>query len=391
MLHPIRCCFGASLIVCLASTLASGQLLRAERSSVARELEAAETAAVLDLAPAFLEILQKGGEGFEDTNLPKERVDNAGLDEFVEQFGRLPNDMPTFQVDRDQYFILIPLSELDKSPRGARDEAEQQRTLPDSDTSPSLVVDHRSGQSPVVNQGSRGTCVAFAACAELEAIMRRESRTPDDLCENLAYYWFMKEEQSTPCNDPGLATYKAAEYLQRHFVCAEEHWPYVNLDPSDPMVMCDLVNVPLPAVADKDGIGIDTFLHLPRGTEVTPDGTIDIRDTATLERLLQDGHDIVFGTVLAWRRADMAGIIDVRLGPSGQPLFGAGGHAMLIVGFQRAADGTDDQPYFIVKNSWGDDLGHEGYLYITYDYIRTYAKYGYTTTRINTGSVSLGP
>jgi C1A family cysteine protease len=153
--------------------------------------------------------------------------------------------------------------------------------------------------------------------------------------------------------------------------------------------MCDLIDTPPQAVDAKEGVGIDTYDLLPKGTEVKSDGTLDIRDTRTLERLLQEGHDIVFGTIVAWRNADAANIIDVRLGPSGQPLFGAGGHAMVIAGFRRSGEGTDNRPFFIVKNSWGTSYGHDGYLYLTYDYIRTYAKYGYTTTRLKKGKVSL--
>ena len=44
---------------------------------------------------------------------------------------------------------------------------------------------------------------------------------------------------------------------------------------------------------------------------------------------------------------------------------------MLIVGYNRPGG------YFIVKNSWGTSRGQNGYVYLSYDYIRTYAKYGY--------------
>ena len=130
---------------------------------------------------------------------------------------------------------------------------------------------------------------------------------------------------------------------------------------------------------------------LPAANEVTPDGTIDIKDTRTLERLLAQGQDIVFGTIVAWNNTDARGIIDVKLGPAGQPIFGAGGHAMAIVGYRSGGTEKDRRPYFIVKNSWGADYGHGGYLFMTYDYLRTYARYGYTTTRLRSGKIDLKP
>jgi len=38
--------------------------------------------------------------------------------------------------------------------------------------------------------------------------------------------------------------------------------------------------------------------------------------------------------------------------------------------------------YFIAKNSWGTDVGQAGYLYLSYDYIRTYATCGYVIREV---------
>jgi len=45
-----------------------------------------------------------------------------------------------------------------------------------------------------------------------------------------------------------------------------------------------------------------------------------------------------------------------------------GGHAMVIVGYDRRNGGT-----FELKNSWGTGAGNGGYVKISYDYLRTYA------------------
>jgi hypothetical protein len=222
--------------------------------------------------------------------------------------------------------------------------------------------------------------VAFASCAELESILLRAGQNRV-LCTNLAYHLFMKEEGSTPCNDPGLATWKAAGYLKKHLVGEEAKWPYVGTDPTTLVSQgtCSSIDQSPMAFQGETGYGIADFLLLPASTEVLPDGTVDIRDTLTLERLLDEGRSIVFGTIVAWNTTAAQGVIDVKLGPSGQPIFGAGGHAMLIVGYNKPAEGAMTSPYFIVKNSWGTNYGHQGYLHMSYDYIRCYARYGYTT------------
>ena len=62
----------------------------------------------------------------------------------------------------------------------------------------------------------------------------------------------------------------------------------------------------------------------------------------------------------------------------GNPVRSGGGHAMLIVGYNRAGV----IPYFVCKNSWGSTLGQNGYYYLSYDYIIEYAKYGYIVHEI---------
>lgn len=167
----------------------------------------------------------------------------------------------------------------------------------------------------------------------------------------------------------------------------EKTWPYVGTDPEilKENGACKEVDQPPATVTGDDGVGIEGFTPLPAGREVRADGSVDIKDTLTLEKLLDEGRDIVFGTVVAWSTPDAEKVIDVKLGPAGQPIFGAGGHAMLIMGYDRRDPG---RPHFLVKNSWGPNYGHRGYLHLSYDYVRTYAKYGYSTRSLREGKVS---
>ena len=50
-----------------------------------------------------------------------------------------------------------------------------------------------------------------------------------------------------------------------------------------------------------------------------------------------------------------------------------GGHAMLVVGYDRTGKDEHGGGHIIVKNSWGTAWGDNGYTKLTYDYVRQYA------------------
>jgi hypothetical protein len=400
LMKPTRFLIPALLILTVDSARGQGNQNPPASQGVARQLAADEAARVLGIPQSFINTFQTGVQGFDDSSPAKERLNQDQLRGFINQFDvtRTAAALPLIKV-KDRRYVLIPMNELVRQPV-VEASAAHEVTRPDKEKAASQYteIDHRDPPglrlTPVRNQGQRNTCVAFAACAELEAmLLARDPKSHPHLSENLAYYWFMKEERSSPCRDPGLATYRAAEYLKKYIVGDEKYWKYVATDPAelDSKGRCGEVNVVPPDMKGSDGVGIDQFQLLPGTSDVKPDGSIDIKDTKTLERLLAKGQNIVFDTVVAWTTDAAQGIIDVTLGPQGQPIFGGGGHAMLIVGYKRKGQGTDPRPFFIVKNSWGSGYGDGGYLYITYDYVRTYARFGYSTAALRNGKVEVKP
>jgi hypothetical protein len=398
LMKQTRFLIPALLLLTVDSAQGQGNQNPPATQGVARQLAANEAARVLGVPQSFINSFQTGVLGLDESSPAKERLNQNQLRDFIKQFDvtRTAAALPLIKV-KDRHYVLIPLNELVRQP-AVETSAAREVTRPGTEKAAShyTEIDHRDrhGLTPIRDQGQRNTCVAFAACAELEAmLLARDPKSDPDLSENLAYYWFMKEEASSPCQDPGLATYRAAGYLKKYIVGKEKDWKYVSIDPAelDSRGQCDSINVVPPDMKGSDGVGIDQFQPLPGTSDVKPDGSIDIKDTKTLERLLAKGQNIVFGTVVAWTTDAAQGIIDVTLGPDGQPIFGAGGHAMLIVGYKSKGRGTDPRPFFIVKNSWGTDYGDGGYLYMTYDYIRAYARYGYSTAALRDGKVEVKP
>lgn len=226
------------------------------------------------------------------------------------------------------------------------------------------TVDHRSRQTPIRNQLDRGTCVCFASLAAIEAINKAATRTDLDLSEQYANWLYMKRLHRDQCDD-GLRTTLAARFLAANGVCLEHHLPYesratVNTHCTDPL--------PSSAI-NAASYGIADYTIIDRLGGRGP----SISNPAYIECILHQGYDIVFGTHVAWGHPDTNGVLDVITDRFGNPLRSRGGHAMLIVGYDRAGP----IPYFVCKNSWGVAKGVSGYYYLSYDYLIEYAKYGY--------------
>lgn len=235
------------------------------------------------------------------------------------------------------------------------------------------VVDHRNTQSPVKDQGGRGTCVSHASMGLLEAFAHIE----DDLSEQYTHFKFNVFLNRPQNEDSGLKTTDAAPFLARNDgrVCFEKDWPYIPNQTTINTAVAAGTYKPPAAAVNNQKFGITSY-KIIEDNGLTGES---IKNTRYLEALLFQGYNIVFGCYASWDDKDNNGILDPMLNASGQPV-GSAGHAMLIVGYNR----TDQ--YFIVKNSWRPTWGHSGYGYFSYDFIRSCAKYGYVVDAVAPGA-----
>lgn len=231
------------------------------------------------------------------------------------------------------------------------------------------VIDHRVNQSPVKDQGGRGTCVSHASMGLLEAYAHIE----DDLSEQYTHYKFNEFLGSPQNQDSGLKTTDAAPFLARNDgrICLERDWPYIpNQDTINGMV-ANGTYAPPQAAVNNQRFGVGNY-------KIIEDNGLageSIKNTRYLEALLFQGYNIVFGCFASWDDKDNNGILEPLLDSNGKPV-GKAGHAMLIVGYNR----TDQ--YFIVKNSWAATWGHNGYGYFSYNFFRACAKYGFVVDSV---------
>ena len=233
------------------------------------------------------------------------------------------------------------------------------------------VVDHRPEQSPVKNQGGeRGTCVSHASLGLLEAA----PQIPEDLSEQYAHYKFMEFLGRPHDQNSGLQTTDAPRFLARADgrICPEEDWPYITQQTVINQAVAAATYGPPPAA-----IGNQTYGYL--AYKIIADNGVEgesIKNTRFLESLLALGLNIVIGTWVSWDEENNRGVLRPLLDSNGKPI-GVGGHAMMVVGYDRQSQ------YFIVKNSWGLGWGHAGYGYFHYDFMRSCLKYGFTVSAMN--------
>jgi C1A family cysteine protease len=248
--------------------------------------------------------------------------------------------------------------------RAFSDQEAEQAGLPAS-------IDHRSTQGPIKSQGTRGTCVAHASVALLESFLH----IPDDLSEQYVHYKFNEFIGRPQNRDQGLRTTDAAGYLARQDgrTCLEAEWPYIPLQATiDTLVSSGTYGPPAAARANQSfGYGSGAYKIIPDRGERGE----SIKNTRYLEALLYQGYNPVIGTWVSWDDKDNNGILDPVLDSSGKPI-GEGGHAMLLVGYNRS------EQYFIVKNSWGPGWGHRGYGFLHYNLVRSCFKYGFVVDQV---------
>jgi Papain family cysteine protease len=198
------------------------------------------------------------------------------------------------------------------------------------------LSDHRADQTPIRNQGDRSTCVAFAVSAAHEW-MAGEARfhSPEDAL------WAGHQVQHVPGREE-TSVAAALQGLATHAHATEAAWPYGNpAYPADrPENACDPANQgTLPTWHALPSISIQAIAH-------------------ELERPVA----VLLTVKFVWRAWRVpGGEIDADAEEKTPA-----NHAILAVGVQ-------EQPErIIIKNSWGERWGIDGYGFMTERYLNHY-------------------
>lgn len=238
-------------------------------------------------------------------------------------------------------------------------------------------VDLVAHATPVKNQGMRGTCVAHAAVACLEAEYIRAGNASAHLNLSEQYlYWGCKNIDGAPQEEGTFLEY-AVEVLLNGVpseklvagVCTEMHWPYKK----EPKPNDEGQGPPSPAARMA-------LAKNPAKYRALKVGRVKHNSIQALKEALSRGHCIGLSVYtyhfwtddFAWRE----GVISLPLGIEPD-----GAHAVCLVGY-RDDDANHRDGYFIFKNSWDTTWGYgrpdPGYGSLPYRYVLREAIEAYT-------------
>ena len=195
-----------------------------------------------------------------------------------------------------------------------------------------------SYDTPVRNQGSCGSCWAFAAIGLLENIANQAGLGQQDLSEQVVV-------SCVPSNCNGGWPKKAFNYVKDNGIIPENCFPYTHTN----NVCGNECSNP------SDIFKITNYEPSLWGTNPT---------VADLKTALQQGPLTVTFKVYSGFNSYNGGIYNYQSGNY------SGNHAVLLVGY------NDNQQYFKVKNSWGANWGENGYFRIAYDDVTDDPKFG---------------
>jgi C1A family cysteine protease len=205
-------------------------------------------------------------------------------------------------------------------------------------------------QSPVLDQGSMGSCSGNAAASMCEFLQLKELAIPKPLVyvrskftpvSRQFIYYHERLLEGTVDTDSGASLRDSCEVVTNIGVCRESLWPYL------------LSNLTLRPDQEAE---VDARRH-------KISAFMQVVGLGELKSSLAPGFPVMLGFIvypgMESSETAQTGILPMP-GAGENPL---GNHAVLIVGYD------DKTKRIYIKNSWGSDWGLGGYFYMSYEYL----------------------
>ncbi|HEX8434254.1 C1 family peptidase [Archangium sp.] len=213
-------------------------------------------------------------------------------------------------------------------------------------------VDLRSRFGQAKNQGAAGTCTAFATTAAMESLLATQghSRTLSEM-HLWARYHHQNMHLARVATSQGVVSEDFAARTgfgyDWRLAAAWDSGNEAGSEKKEPdIAKLGLLDVEVPAeIGTLDPAAIEP----PEGAKHAT--------TAQIATMLAKGEAVVVAVYMStqvWARAESGIIPEYDLDTTGA-------HALLAVGYKR----LNGKRYFILRNSWGPNLGDSGYYYIS--------------------------
>ncbi|MDR3566043.1 MAG: C1 family peptidase [Negativicutes bacterium] len=204
-----------------------------------------------------------------------------------------------------------------------------------------LSIDLRAQCSPVVDQGTLGSCTANAIVSGLREYLLLQAKLPWVALSRLFLYYEERLLEGTVDEDSGAYIRDGMKVLQTIGVCPESEDLYdIGKFTEPPSAL---------AIADAKQYKISQYHR--------------VTDLTMLKTALAEKQPVVVGIKVYQsfesQAAAETGIIPLPNTTTEELL---GGHAVLAVGYD------DAKQWIIIRNSWGTSWGDKGYCYLPYQY-----------------------
>lgn len=236
-----------------------------------------------------------------------------------------------------------------------------------------VSADLRRNMPPIANQGAFGSCTAFATVKGLREYLAIREGRPTELSARYAWYvarsyMDQKWKQNPPAKmqNTGLPTGMAVYTLKTFGTVAEKSFPYPTLAEFGQLREFEAKGHKAldewAAKAPTKAMEADAKKWRVHDTIYT------VGSVHGLRKAVSEGRPVVIAARLfesfMTKEAAKTGRIPVPAKGEKE----VGGHAMMVVGYDT------QKQHFIVRNSWGENWGDNGYCYMPYEYFR---KIGY--------------
>ncbi len=194
-------------------------------------------------------------------------------------------------------------------------------------------------QPPIQNQGSLGSCVAWA-CTRAYRYVQRKMGLPDQDFSELATYYWARSYQGWTLQDSGAYLRDGIKALAEFGASEESFWPYdISRYREEPSAQ---------SLANASEHQATRYLAVQNQQE-------------QIKAVVASGYAIVFGIPIYQNFPQGNGVWDIPT-PQGQVI---GGHAMTVIGYDLGG--------VLLANSWGSNWGVNGFARMPWAYFLSQA------------------